>query len=134
MNCYYIRAMGKIKALTAVDLARALKDLPTKKDVKEIVDNAIHNQLSEFHAKITMPALEGIEKRLNSRFDRVEAHQEKMDNRLQKLTLAIDKLILNFKKLKDSFDGVQSEFSKTPFLRQFKALKRRVERLEHLPD
>ena len=115
--------MEKTKPLTAEDLARALKDLPTKKDTKKIVEDSIHNQLSEFHTHMTKPELRRLANSIG-----------KFSLNLEKLVVKMDKLILGFAKLKDGFEGVLSEFAKSPSLRQFRALKKRVEKLEHLPD
>lgn len=110
--------MANPKPLAKEDLVEALKDLPTKKDVKKIVDDSIHHQLSEFHANMTKPALKGLEKRLNSRFDKVESR--------------LDNLEVGQALLKDKLDGLTADLSDTPSRRQFEKLKARVDKYHPL--
>ncbi len=112
--------MGKTKSLTTEDLARALKDFPTKNDVKKIVDDSIHHQLSEFHVGMIKPELKGLEKRLNSRLDKVDA--------------GINTLEVGQSYLKDQINGLKADLSDTPSRRQFEQLTARVDKYHPAHD
>ena len=119
--------MANPKPLTKKDLLAALKDLPTKKDVRSIVSDEVHEQMSEFHAKMTMPALKDLENRLQFRFTKVDKRFASIDKRLAKLEVGQAHI-------GDQINGLKADLSDTPSRREFEQLKARVDKYHPAHD
>lgn len=104
--------MADEKPLTEERLVAALKQagFPTKQDVEDIV----HQQLSEFHANMTVPEI-------NQLRDEVRQAIGQVNSRLNSLKGGQSHL-------KDEIKGLLAELSTTPSRAQFEKLKARVDK------
>lgn len=104
--------MVHIKPLTKKDLLGALKNLPTKKDVKKILKDEIFVQLSEFHANLIKPDIETLKTETREGFAGV-------NKRLKDVELEVSYL-------KDGVQGLKADLSTTVSKKEFGQFKRKM--------
>lgn len=113
--------MASPKPPSKKDLLQALRDLPTKRDVRQIVKDEVHEQMSEFHAEITRPGIEKLRKEVKIGFNKVDSRFTKLDSKLAKQKVEISAI-------RDDIKGLKADLSDTPSRKQFEKLKRKVNR------
>jgi hypothetical protein len=123
--------MAEEKPLTKSDVVAALKTVgvATKEDVRQIVgeeirtrglatkgqvEDSVHHQLTEFHADMTLPQIQGF--------------RQAMEEGFGELGGKINQLAAEVSYLKDEVRGLKAEFAATPSRRDLEELKHKVER------
>ena len=114
--------MSKIKpTLNQADIALLKKIFPTKVEVRKIVSDEVHNQLTNYHADMVQPE-----------FDKIDKRFEKVDERFEKVDERFDNLENNVKNnhgwLKDEINGLKSDLSTTVSKKEFGKLKAKVDK------
>ena len=109
--------MAKIRPLTIPNIISAMKQagFTTKADLETLrkqIDDDQFEARTEFHVKMTLPAIEKVEKSL-----KVEI--AKVDNKVGKLSLEVAGI-------KDDVKGLSGEFATTPSRKEFEEFKRAI--------
>lgn len=117
--------MTNSKPLTKKDLLIALKDIPRKKEVRQIVKDEVFHQMSGFHAKMTMPKLEKLQKDLRQGFGKV-------GDRLRKVESGLVKVEADITFIKRDIGDIKVNVSDTPTKKEHEELKSRVDKYHPL--
>lgn len=99
-----VKKIVKDEVHDAVKQEIAISDLATKKDVKDI----IHNELTEFHSNITIPEL----KKLNDKIDGVE---KSLSGKIGDLELKVDKLQVDMRFVKEEVKTLNADVTVASF-------------------
>ena len=115
--------MSDEKPLTKSALVAALKEagMPTREDVRQIVGDEVHKQLSEAHAGLTKPALDELRQEIRDRLNQITDMVSQLESEVAKLRVTVNGL-------KDDVKGLTAELSDKPSRRQFNQLKARVDK------
>lgn len=100
--------MPQIKPLTKQDLVSVLKNLPNKKEVKQIVKDEVFNQLSEFHTNMIKPDINVLE------------------GKMGKLEIGLQEVKVEISFLKDEVKGLKADLSTTVSKKEFGQFKRKI--------
>ena len=107
--------MSKIKpTLNQADIALLKKIFPTKVEVRKIVSDEVHNQLTNYHADMVQPEFDKIDKR----FEKVDERFDNLENNVKN----------NHGWLKDEINGLKSDLSTTVSKKEFGKLKAKVDK------
>ena len=104
------------KPLTKSDLLSVLKEagIPTEERLVELVDETVHNRMTEFYAGMIKPEQDNMRKEIVSRL-------EAIDTKLAELQVEV-------RGVKDDTRGINAELSLTVSRKDFDELRTRVDK------
>ena len=133
-----LKAIQKLPTVKSVErlVQNALKDIPTKVEVKQIVREEIDEELAKFYSGHLKPEMDqqfgevnNHVGRVESRLTTVESKLTTVESRLATVENRLTKVEVELSGVKDNIQGLTGELAATPSRKEFAKLQSQVNAL-----
>jgi uncharacterized coiled-coil DUF342 family protein len=98
------------------------KDIPTKKDIREIVEDVFHEQITEYHNDMAMPEINNLKQEIKQLNDR----NELIISAIKTLKDAIDNIKTSISRLKSEIRNLKADLADTISRKEFDKFKSQI--------